>query len=159
MIVGIGSGVFVGGAAAGKDVALLEEKGIHQVVSVMKHVFLEDDEGVVSVHVPLVDGVNAYEDFREAVDVTGWFSTRPGGVLVHCAAGVSRSVAVAAAVYAGKNSMSVREAVSHVKDVHPAAAPEPALLDLAEQWREAFTQRQENIDQWMAEAAPDAHPA
>lgn len=49
-------------------------------------------------------------------------------VLVHCAAGISRSPAVCAAYLARRLGISGAEAVRRVLETHPFAAPNPAFM-------------------------------
>lgn len=49
-------------------------------------------------------------------------------MLVHCAIGSSRSVAVAAALMSFENKKRVEENVNRIKKVRPVANPEPNLL-------------------------------
>lgn len=50
-------------------------------------------------------------------------------VLIHCAVGTSRSVAVSAALMSLRNGKRVRENVNRIKKVRSSANPQPDLLD------------------------------
>jgi len=50
-------------------------------------------------------------------------------MLVHCAMGSSRSVAVAAALMSLKNNQPLKENVNRIKKVRPVANPQPDLLN------------------------------
>ena len=53
------------------------------------------------------------------------------GLYLHCAAGRSRSVVVAAAWLAWVHGYSLRRGLSIVKRKHPSASPNPALVRVA----------------------------
>lgn len=50
-------------------------------------------------------------------------------LLVHCAVGTSRSVSIAASLMSLENEEMLRNNVNRIKKVHPAANPQPDLLD------------------------------
>ena len=60
------------------------------------------------------------------------------GVYLHCAAGRSRSVVVAALWLAWVHGHSLRRALSMVKRRHPSANPNPALVKVAMAAMKAF---------------------
>jgi hypothetical protein len=67
-------------------------------------------------HIPILDGGNGEEEFESALGVVLPFVRRrsaDGNVLVHCAAGVSRSVAVVVACLC-EHGLSVDAALRHV---------------------------------------------
>ena len=77
-----------------------------------------------------------YADYALACDfVWSLMQREEGDILVHCAAGVSRSVSVAAAVLARKNDTSVREEVENVREARgKALRPAPENVKFAERW-------------------------
>ncbi|WP_380674319.1 protein-tyrosine phosphatase family protein [Salinigranum sp. GCM10025319] len=81
---------------------------------------------------PLVDGPqNDPERFAAAVDTLRSLLDDGECVLVHCSAGASRSVAVAAAALALVRGVAVDEALSTVCAARGVSAPHPALADRA----------------------------
>jgi protein-tyrosine phosphatase len=55
--------------------------------------------------------------------------TNSGGVLVHCAAGVSRSTSVVLAYLMTRKGMSLADALQFVRKVRPIVSPNPGFLD------------------------------
>lgn len=86
------------------------------------------------IHIPIADdGTNpdfliktiietAQKIHRQAVE-------EDKSMLVHCAMGSSRSVAIAASLMSLENKKRVRENVNRIKKVRPVANPQPDLLD------------------------------
>lgn len=84
-------------------------------------------------HFPLRDsGLERPERIVAAVKLLDSLLRRSGrGVYLHCRAGRSRSVVVAALWLARTRRYSLRRALSTVKRRHPSANPNPALLNVA----------------------------
>ncbi len=82
---------------------------------------------------PILDGGNGEDEFRHALGVALPFVARRkqrGNVLVHCAAGMSRSVSVIAAVLC-ESGLAVEDAFERVRDAKAnALGPFSADLDL-----------------------------
>ncbi|MEZ4225426.1 MAG: dual specificity protein phosphatase [Polyangiaceae bacterium] len=74
--------------------------------------------------VPILDGGNGEAEFEQALSVALPFIARrrqQGNVLVHCAAGMSRSVSVIAAVLCGDHGLSSEQAFDWVADAKAAS--------------------------------------
>jgi protein-tyrosine phosphatase len=68
----------------------------------------------------MMDGPrNDEETMRDAVETTASFLQKGDTVLVHCSAGASRSVAVAAASLATVNDTGLDEALQLIRDKKP----------------------------------------
>lgn len=79
-------------------------------------------------HRPLVDGPETdWPAFADAVDTARDLHRTDGSLLVHCRAGISRSVAVLAATLAVEEDRSFHDALSLVQDARPHGIPHPAL--------------------------------
>lgn len=84
-------------------------------------------------HLPILDGGNGEEEFQSAVEVALPFIARrrkQGNVLVHCAAGMSRSVSIIAAVLCAENGRTVQEAFDLVAGEKAKALSYPHAADL-----------------------------
>ena len=72
-------------------------------------------------------------------------------VLIHCTAGQSRSVAVAALVLMRMRDVSLREAFAHLKSIHPQAYPNYGLWCVLREketlWRGSSSISQEELFQ------------
>lgn len=83
-------------------------------------------------HHPLRDGPgNDPADFARAVDTARALYDREGSVLVHCAAGISRSTTLVATVLAAEEGHAFTGAVAEVREHRARANPHPALRELA----------------------------
>lgn len=79
-------------------------------------------------HYPLHDGyVNDQTEFIAAVEGVRQRNRESGDVLVHCAAGISRSTTVLAVTMAVDESISFGEAVEEVQTYRERARPHPKL--------------------------------
>lgn len=92
-------------------------------------------ESVRVERVPLLDGPqNDLADTRRAVETLHDRLTADETVFVHCSAGASRSVSVAAAGLALREGTetTVGDALDEIADRHPQSHPHPAIVDQVE---------------------------
>jgi hypothetical protein len=113
----------------------LRAAGVTAVLSLTHDSPASPARGYTVVDRPLVDGPrNDAEAFTDAVDSLRSLLARGERVLVHCSAGASRSVAVAAAALAIERDGPVDEALATVCAARGVAAPHPALADRAREY-------------------------
>ncbi|UBF22417.1 dual specificity protein phosphatase [Haloarcula virus HCTV-15] len=98
-------------------------------------------DGVESGHVP---GDSSFEMFEQATDRVVAGLTVGDTVLVHCHAGVSRSVAVATAALAVTEDLSTEEAFQRVRMARPLADPHDLLWLHADRYVEMY-----GLDQYI----------
>jgi len=84
-------------------------------------------------HIPLTDGEHNGERFSTAVNRVRKLLQDGDGVVVYCAAGKSRSVAVIATALAAEKGTSLSTMLSVIQGVRPEADP---VMELREQGRE-----------------------
>lgn len=125
----VGSDLFVGTLDDATDSHRLEEDEITTVVS-LTHETPDLSEPALNIHsIPLIDGPqNNRDQFNKAVQET--VTALAGGerVLVHCAAGASRSPTVAATALALTEEIELQNAIQQVADNRDAVDPHEALL-------------------------------
>jgi hypothetical protein len=97
-----------------------------------------EDELTEWLRIPILDGGNGEEEFESAVALALPFIRRRrkrGNVLVHCAAGMSRSVSVIAALLCeeGESVDAVFDRIAHAKAAAIAPSADPDLL-IAPAW-------------------------
>ncbi|WP_324664504.1 dual specificity protein phosphatase family protein [Haloarcula sediminis] len=120
-------GIFVGTEADAGAESRLRTHGIDVVVSLTHS--KPETGGVSRVDVPMTDGPqNSYRAFTEAVRTV--LDRRDAGhcVLIHCAAGSSRSPSVAAAVITHLTDDTLNQAFNQVLDRRPETDPHDALV-------------------------------
>ena len=79
-------------------------------------------------HFPIPDGSGSYLDFKQAVDTALERVLNDEEVLIHCAAGVSRSVAVATTVVACRRETGFEDELGRVRSSRNSGLdPSPAL--------------------------------
>lgn len=136
----VGEDLFVGASEAAGDATLLNEHGVGAVVS-LTHGSPEDGypPGVAVTNAPMKDGPrNERGAFEAAVEATRAHLDAGERVLVHCSAGASRSVAVAATVLALRRDWAVERALSAVAERRAEADPHPALRRRADSVRDGL---------------------
>ena len=123
----VATGIFVGTEADANDESLLQAHGIDTVVSLTHS---EPETGdVARVDVPMIDGPqNSYQAFADAVQAV--LKRRDDGqrVLVHCAAGSSRSPSVAATAITCMTENTLNESFNQVLKRRSETDPHDALV-------------------------------
>lgn len=122
--------LFVGDSEDAHDTVSVDDAGVTVVLS-LTHT-TPPSGGYRVVDCPLVDGPrNDPAAFAAAVETLVALLEAGECVLVHCSAGASRSVAVAAAALACVDGRPVDDALDAVCAARGVAAPHPALADRA----------------------------
>ncbi|MBW0495894.1 hypothetical protein O181_035609 [Austropuccinia psidii MF-1] len=118
--------IFIGDFSASQSITLLEKKNIRSIVSVIKHSsssFPQFDY----LNIPIDDNLNTnicqYFDI-----VTDWIQSKlilqpHFGILIHCAAGVSRSTTLLAAFLMKSKNLSPKDAISLISSKRPQVQP------------------------------------
>jgi len=128
----ITSQLHVGDRADARDVESIRDAGITAVLRLTHGAPPAYPDSVTVVECPLVDGPqNDPANVRDAVARLTTLLYADETVLVHCSAGSSRSVAVAAAALARLNGTDVETALERLRSAHPGADPHPALVENA----------------------------
>ncbi|RNJ27309.1 protein-tyrosine phosphatase family protein [Halosegnis longus] len=96
----------------------------------------ENAQPLTTDHQPLRDDLTiSYEQFEAAVELARERYREEGSLLIHCSAGLSRSVTVMAAMLTAEGVYpSFEHAVAKIQQSQPEAYPNPALLEQAEQY-------------------------
>jgi len=125
----VGPDLFVGTLADATDSHRLEKDEITVVVS-LTHENPDFSAQALDTHsIPLIDGPqNSREQFTKAVEKTVTALNDGKRVLVHCAAGASRSPTVAATALALSQEMDMEDAIQQVADNRDVVDPHEALL-------------------------------
>lgn len=123
--------LYIGSFTDAEDRVNLREHGVRTVVTLCPRESVNTD-----IHRPLTDGKNPQEQFDEAVDAALERIRQGNRVLVHCAAGVSRSAAVCATLLAVREHRSFADALETVKKQRPRIDPHPGLKDNAKRYIE-----------------------
>lgn len=126
----VGDGLYVGGIEAAADGAALRAAGIRTVVALTHSEPTGGyPEAANVVREPIRDGPNHDgAAFERAVAATRRALVAGEPTLVHCSAGSSRSVTVAATALACATDRDLDDAFETVVERRPPADPHPALL-------------------------------
>ncbi|KAK4683654.1 dual specificity phosphatase 12, partial [Tremellales sp. Uapishka_1] len=129
-------GLWVGDLVAAMDTEGLEQRGITNIVSLLRPALkfppqfanytLEIDDGPAT---DILSHLPACVSFIDSVlspkpgNADPTHSAKPGGVLVHCQAGMSRSATVTAAYLMTKYDLDPMQAVDMIKEKRPVVEP------------------------------------
>lgn len=96
----------------------------------------ENEQPLTTDHQPLRDNMTiSYERFEAAVDLARERYREEGSLLIHCSAGLSRSVTVMATMLTAEEVYpSFEHAVAKIQQSQSEAYPNPALLEQAERY-------------------------
>lgn len=124
--------LFLGSAAASRDMALLKNNGVRLIVNCATELFNHHEEHFDYFNCDLRD--EQHEDILnlfqgglgQLIDET---RKKQEGVLIHCQAGISRSVAIVLAYLLTYETMSLKESFLLVKSKRPVAGPNKGFLE------------------------------
>ncbi|KAG7026256.1 Dual specificity protein phosphatase 1 [Cucurbita argyrosperma subsp. argyrosperma] len=108
----IEEGVFLGSIGAAHNKDELKKLNITHILTIA---FVDTRDADIKQHFD--DCFNFIEEGRQS-----------GGVLIHCFAGVSRSVTITLAYLMKKRGMNLTEALEHVKSRRPQASPNVGFM-------------------------------
>ena len=126
--------LYVSGQARAAELAASNPHKITAVLCVHQTMDYKQSPGIVYMHVPFDDGSPIPE--KQFVKCLGWlkFMHENGHtILVHCAAGISRSVTILAAFMHYEGIMDFNDALDRIKMNRPNASPAPAVSRSAKQ--------------------------
>jgi protein-tyrosine phosphatase len=124
----------VGDIKAGKDLKQLLKNDIDVVVAAVPKMPLESDtyinHGMSLFHIPLFDipKQDILQWFHDSCDFIQAHHESGRKVLVHCMAGISRSVSLVMAYLIRKNGWNVEETLRFVRKRRPCANPNQGFL-------------------------------
>ncbi|XP_036392799.1 dual specificity protein phosphatase 14-like [Megalops cyprinoides] len=115
--------LFLSGADAALNKALLSRRGITLIINVTVELPCAEHQGVECLRVPVSDRPHAQlgEHFESMADCIR--GNRTGSTLVHCAAGMSRSPALVMAYLMRYEGVTLRQAHDWVRDCRPHIRP------------------------------------
>jgi protein-tyrosine phosphatase len=123
----VAKGIFVGTESDANDESQLRTHGIDTVISLTHSEPKTGD--VTRVDAPMIDGPqNSYQAFADAVGTVVTHRDADQCVLIHCAAGSSRSPSVAAAAIMQLTENTLNESFNQVLERRPETDPHDALI-------------------------------
>ncbi|XP_005099471.1 dual specificity protein phosphatase 6 [Aplysia californica] len=119
--------LYLGSAKNSADLAQLQKYGITYILNVTANVpnMFENEQDFKYLQIPISDhwSQNLSSFFPQAIRFIDEARNNKKGVLVHCLAGISRSVTVTVAYLMSRQSMSLNRAYDHVKHCKPNISP------------------------------------
>ncbi|CAD5124162.1 DgyrCDS12462 [Dimorphilus gyrociliatus] len=137
--------LFLGNASNAEDRECLREHKISRVVNVTRDSpnYFEEDGDVEYLKIPITDhwSENLCNYFAQAISFIDEGRQRKENVLVHCLAGISRSVTVTVAYLMHNLNLSMNDAYEFVRKIKPSISPNfnfmGQLLDFEAQLKSA----------------------
>ena len=121
--------LYLGNLEAARDRDLLQEKGITHVLSILDTFrYMERFEGFeyMQIEMPDFPNANILQHVPQALSFIS-NSLKQGKILVHCAAGVSRSASIVIAYIMVKNEYNFNTAKDFVKSKRSCIWPNPGF--------------------------------
>lgn len=119
--------LYLGSAKNSADLAQLRQYGISHILNVTANVpnMFENESEFRYLQIPISDhwSQNLAAFFPQAIKFIDEARNKQEGVLVHCLAGISRSVTVTVAYLMSREKMSLNHAYDHVKRCKPNISP------------------------------------
>lgn len=135
----IGHRLYVSGYARAADLAKDNPSKITAVLCVHQVMEYDQNPDIVYMHVPFNDGEGI--PAQQFVKCLGWlkFMYENGHtILIHCAAGISRSVTILASFMHYEDIADFNKAIDDIRLNRPNASPSPAVLRSAKQMLKVY---------------------
>jgi protein-tyrosine phosphatase len=124
--------LFVGGYAQAAKLPVSNPFNISAVLDVSTEAPYQEAKDVVYLHVPFNDGdAIPPEKFWACMKFLFHHYQKGDTILVHCAAGISRSVTIAASFLHYAHMMDFPQALDEVRQRRPIASPQPTVVNSA----------------------------
>ncbi|KAH9599843.1 Dual specificity phosphatase [Trypanosoma melophagium] len=124
--------LYLGSLRTAQTVTVYQDLNIGYILSVARDLDVRVEPGMHHLVLPVDDLPG--EDFRQLFDKAFDFIDKAKkdnkGVLLHCFAGLSRSVTVAAAYLMNRLGMTRDDALDLIKQARPAAQPNPGFMEM-----------------------------
>jgi len=133
------AGLYITNSHNARDYLYLKRLGIKQILIVGSELQRHGDHLFKVMHIKIYDTpvTNIKKHFNAALDFI-----KMGPTLVHCYAGVSRSVTICAAYLMRKYNLSAQEAVNRIKSIRSIASPNFGFIKQLEQFEEELKKKQ-----------------
>ncbi|KEG11055.1 phopshatase [Trypanosoma grayi] len=130
--------LYLGSLRTAQTTTVYHDLNIRYILTVARRLDVKVEPGMKHLVLPVEDlpGEDLRPLFSKAFDFIDQARQEKKGVLLHCFAGLSRSVAVAAAYIMSRYAMSRDEALNMIKEARPAAQPNPGFMDTLARYEE-----------------------
>lgn len=143
----IEEGLFLGSARSAANKEGLKSLNVTHVLTVATRLSpaYPNDFTYKIVEVSDSEDTNLAKYFHECFDFIDEAKTTGGAVLVHCHAGISRSVTIVLAYLMNRHGIPLSDAVKHVKAKRPKARPNPGFLKQLMEFEKSLQGAQEDL--------------
>jgi dual specificity phosphatase 12 len=124
----------VGDMNAASDIEMLKKNNIKAIVTARGRLSHRrkyyNNHGIQVLHVPIADHheINIGKYFPAVFNFIEKYVNENYGVLVHCAAGISRSVTLTLSYIMRKYNLSTAQAINYLERIRPCINPNPGFL-------------------------------
>jgi protein-tyrosine phosphatase len=132
------SNVYVGALASAFFLPVLQARNITHIVNVSDEKYHQHDGHVEYLHikhVPDTSSTNLSRHFGHVVAFIKQATQSGSCVLVHCQAGISRSVTMVVAYLMADLGLSYEDALARVQQVRPQANPNQGFVQQLQEWQ------------------------
>ncbi|KAL9266247.1 Dual specificity protein phosphatase 1-like protein [Drosera capensis] len=143
----IEEGLFLGSARAAANKEGLKSLNVTHILTVATSLSPAhpNDFTYKIVEVSDSEDTNLAKYFHECFDFIDEAKKTGGAVLVHCHAGISRSVTIVLAYLMNRHGIPLSDAVKHVKAKRPKARPNPGFLKQLMEFEKPLQGAQEDL--------------
>jgi protein-tyrosine phosphatase len=128
--------VFITNFFGAKNWKLLQQAAVtHVLVCAAELPFVFEKNGLIYKRLDLADNTTSKLPIAEAVSfVEDALTTDTSVVLIHCAAGSSRSGAIAVALLMRRENLAFHEALQRAQQIRPVILPNPGFVEQLQEW-------------------------
>ncbi|KAM3137850.1 hypothetical protein pb186bvf_010093 [Paramecium bursaria] len=130
LIANLNGNLYLGNLDAAKDKQLLKNLNITNVLSICTEEIMKFDKRINHLSIEIRDqlGSDISRIFEQSYTFIDNALSSGQNVLVHCAAGISRSATIVIAYIMKKNKIFLQKAFKRVKDARPYIRPNPHFI-------------------------------
>ncbi|ESL07682.1 phopshatase [Trypanosoma rangeli SC58] len=135
--------MYLGSLRTAQTRTVYRDLNIDYILSIARDMEVRVDPGMKHLVLPVEDipGEDIQQLFEQAFTFIDEARDKNKGILLHCFAGLSRSVTVAAAYLMSRCNMTRDEALDFIRKARPAAQPNPGFMETLRKFEKLLEER------------------